>query len=273
MTQTTFGTGAGKKDKMFENFLRFGLISKGVIYCLLGVLAVLAAAGLRSEDASKAEAFKLIYEQPFGKVILIMLAIGMLGYITLRFFQCFKDSDNKGDSMKGLITRAGYGFSALMYLGLGIYVVKLVLDGPGGDGNSQQFIVGKVLQWPGGQWIIGIIAAIVIGSGINQIYKGVSGNFMKKISLIRSEFDKVFKKTGVAGYIARGVVLGIIGYLLLHAALTHNPREAKGSDQAFHFIENTFGSFLMGVVALGLVAYGIFMFVKAKYQNVNAHLN
>jgi hypothetical protein len=258
------------KEAWFEKFLRFGFISKGIIYCLMGVLAVLAAAGLGAKNPSKGEAFEVIYEQPFGKVILALLVVGMLGYVTLRIFQCVKDSDNKGDSMKGIATRAGYGFSALIYMGLGIYVVKLLTNGPGGEGDSRQFVVTKILAWPAGEWIIGIAALIMIGSAINQIYKGISKNFMKKITLLKSNMEEWFKRTGVVGYISRGIVLGIVGYLLLHAALTHNPKEAKGSEQAFQFIENTFGSFLMGVVAAGLVAYGVFMFVKARYQKISA---
>ena len=257
------------KEKWFERFLRFGLISKGVVYCLFGLIAVMAAAGLSADKASKTETLKMIYDQPFGKIILAILLIGLLGYVTLRSFQCFKDSDSKGDSMKGLTTRVGYGFSALLYLGLGIYVLKMLLNGSGGNGDSRQFIVSKTLELPGGQWLVGIAAIIIIGSGINQIYKGASKKFMKKIRLIRSNLENVFTNAGVAGYISRGVVLAIIGYLLLHASITSNPEEAKGSEQAFAFIENRFGSFLMGAIASGLVAYGIFMFVKARYQRLN----
>ena len=261
------------KKKWFERFLRFGLISKGIVYCLLGLIAVMAAVGLGSEKASKTETLDMIYGQPFGRVILVALFIGIMGYVTLRSFQCFRDSDQKGDDMKGLITRTGYGFSALLYLGLGIYVLKMLLNGSGGNGDSRQLLVTKVLELPWGQWMVGITALIVIGSGINQMYKGFSKKFLKKIKLVRTNLEKVFTNAGVIGYISRGLVLAIIGYLLLHAAITSNPEEAKGSEEAFDFIENRFGTFLMGVVAFGLVAYGMFMFVKARYQRLNIHFD
>jgi hypothetical protein len=261
------------KEKWFDRFLRFGLISKGIVYCLLGILAFMTAAGLSQDEASKKETFVVIYDQPFGQVLLLLLSIGMLGYVTLRSYQCFKDSDNKGDSMKGLIIRIGYGFSALMYLGLTAFALNLVFNGSDDDGSSRKFFVGKILSLSYGEWLIGIAGLIIVGSGINQIYKGLSASFMKQITLIRSSFEKLYKNAGRIGYTSRGIVLGIIGYLILHAAFTSNPGEAEGSEQAFAFIENKFGSFLMGSIALGLIAYGVFMFVKARYQKLNIDLD
>jgi hypothetical protein len=260
-------------EKLFERFLRFGFISKGVVYCLLGLMAVLAAADLTRQKASKKEAVELIYAQPFGKVILAILALGLLAYVTLRLFQCFKDSDNRGDSLKGLLIRAGYGLSALVYLGLTTYVFKLMINGKDDGGESRQFVLSKILHHPAGRWIIGISALMIIGNGLYQIYKGVSKKFMRNIKLIRAELEFFFKNAGVMGYISRGIVLDIIGYLLIRAAITLNPSEAKGSDKAFDFLENNFGGFLMGVVALGLIAYGIFMFVKARYQRLNIDID
>src|SRR6478752_5403357 len=168
-----------QKEKLFDRFLRIGFISKGIMYCLLGVLAVLTAADLGRSKASKQGTAQFIYDQPFGKFILVLLTLGMLGYVTLRLFQCFKDSDQKGKSLKALVIRAGYGLSAFMYIGFSFYAVKLVLRGPQHKGSLSQFVVEKVLDWPGGKWIICIVGLIVIGSGINQIYKGVSVKFMK----------------------------------------------------------------------------------------------
>lgn len=91
---------------------------------------------------------------------------------------------------------------------------------------------------------------------------------MKKIKLIKSQFEKVFKQTGVIGYVSRGVVLVILGYLLIQGAMNMNPGQGQSTDEAISFVENKFGSVLMAVIALGLVAYGIFMFVKAKYQRI-----
>jgi high-affinity Fe2+/Pb2+ permease len=143
------------------------------------------------------------------------------------------------------------------------------MHGPFGKGQSHQWIVNKTLSYDAGQWLIGAIAVAIIGNGFYQGYRGISGKFMNKIMVMKPNFENVVRKTGIAGYIARAVVLAIVGYLLLHAAVTSNPSETKGSEQAFAFIENKFGSFLLGVVAAGLFAYGLFMFIKARYQQLN----
>lgn len=258
------------KENWFEKFARFGLVSKGIVYCLMGILSVLAAFGLSQENGDKAEAFKVIYGQPLGQVILVVIALGLLGYVMLRLFQAFKDIDNKGNDLKGIFDRIGYTLSAFLYLGIGAYALKLVFGSSGGgDGDSRQFVVSKVLEYPGGQYAVGIAAAITIGMGLYQIFRGVTGKFMKRIRLLRSNMKDVFKMTGTIGYISRGIVLGIIGYFLAHAAWRSNAKQAQGTGEAFSFLENEFGSVMMAIVALGMVGYGAFTFVKAKYQKID----
>ncbi|HEU5148009.1 MAG TPA: DUF1206 domain-containing protein [Chryseosolibacter sp.] len=270
MSSLTSAFGAQSREAWFEKFARFGLVSKGVVYFLMGGLSVLAAFGLSSEKGDKSEAFKLIYEQPYGRVILIAIAIGLLGYVMLRLMQAFKNTENKGKDLKGTLDRIGYGMSALMYLGIGIYAMKLVLQGASSDqGDSRQFIVSKIFEYPGGEYIVGIASLIVIGMGIYQIARGVTGKFMKRVNLYNSNMKDAFKTAGVIGYISRGIVLGIIGYFLFHAAWLSNPNEAKGTGAAFDFLQNTFGSLMMALVAIGLAAYGVFCFVKAKYQRID----
>jgi hypothetical protein len=126
-----------------------------------------------------------------------------------------------------------------------------------------------VLGYPAGEYIVGIAGLIVIGMGIYQIIRGITGKFMKKIQLVRSNMKDFFKKAGTVGYISRGIVLGIIGYFLFHAALRSNAQEAQGTGAAFDFLQNNFGSVMMALVALGLIGYGIFTFVKAKYQKID----
>jgi hypothetical protein len=263
----------GEKEQWMQKFFRFGLISKGLVYCLLGLLTFMTAIGLSTEKASKKDAFNFIYEQPFGKILLALIAIGLFGFVMLRLFQAFKDIDNHGKDAKGIVTRIGYGISALLYTSLGLYALKLLDKASDKGGDTQQFIVAKVLQLHAGEWIVGVTALIVMISGGYQIYKGASLKFMKKMKLSASRFTEVFRKAGVVGYISRGIVLWIIGYFMLHAALHSNAGEVQDTDGAFDFLENKFGSLMMGLVALGLTAYGIFMFVKAKYERMAFKMN
>jgi hypothetical protein len=258
------------REKWVDRFLRFGLIAKGVVYCLVGMITLMASIGVRGDEVSKTDVLELIYEQPFGRLLLIIIAIGLFGYVTLRFFQAFKDIDGKGSDLKGIFSRIGYGVSGFLYLTLGLYAAKLILRMRQGDGESQRLFISKALAYPWGQWVIGIVGLVIVGNGIYQIYRAISGKFMKKIRVVKADFENTVRKAGITGYISRGVVLIIVGYLIFHAAITSNARQVQGgTDNAFEFIENIFGNFLLGVVAVGLVGYGLFMFVKAKYQRIS----
>lgn len=275
MSGITSTFSARLKDGWFEKLARLGLVSKGIVYFLMGTLSVLAAMGLSNENGDKAEAFKLIYEQPYGRVILIAIALGLLGYVMLRFFQAFKNTENKANDFKGILDRIGFGMSALLYLAIGVYAIRLVFEGAkssDGESDSRQFIVSKIFEYPGGEYVVGIASIIVIGMGIYQFIRGVTGKFMKKVNLYKSEMKDAFKTAGTVGYISRGIVLTIIGYFLFHAAWLSNPDEAKGTGAAFDFLQNNFGSVLMALVAVGLAGYGVFCVVKAKYQRIDLNV-
>jgi hypothetical protein len=258
------------REKWTEKFARFGIIAKGIVYCLIGFLTFMAALDLGGGKANKSVAFQVIYAQPLGKILLIIIAFGLFGYVTWRFFQSVYDIDYNGNDINARFTRIGYAFSAIIYLGLAIYALKLSLNGPPSEGNdSQQFIISKVLSYSSGKWVIGIAALLTIGNGIRQIHKGLSGKFIKNVQLMRAQHSDLYKKMGIIGYISRGIVLIIIGYFFLRAAVHLNASEAIGTKGAFDFLENNFGKFLMGLIALGLFGYGVFMFVKGRYQKID----
>jgi hypothetical protein len=260
-----------KKEQWLQRFTRFGFASNGIVYCLMGVLTVLAALGLNSQKGDKTQAFKFVYEQPFGKFLLIAIAVGLCGYVMLRVLQAFLDTGGEGKSAKGLVNRVGYAISAMLYLSLIIYAIKLA-SGNAGSGNSQKFVVAKVMEYPMGEWIIGIVALISIGAGLNQIYLGFSKKFMKKVNLYKSGYYDMFQRAGMIGVASRGLVFSIVGYFLLRAALDSNPAEAEGTAEAFDFLQNNFGNVLMCLVAMGLVAYGIFMFIRARHERISFSL-
>jgi hypothetical protein len=255
-----------------ENFARFGMAAKGVVYTLVGALAFMAAFeinGNSEQGAGKQGVFQFILEQPFGKVLLGIVAFGLVCYTIWRFIQAFMDSEGKGADAKGLGKRIGFAFSGLVYGGLAFLAAKMVLgNGGGSGGDSRETLAGKLLEQPFGQWLVGIVAVGTMAMGLYQIYKAISGKFLKnmKSANIKSEIRNMLMKAGKVGYIARGVVWGIIGFLFLKAALNANPKEAGGSSNAFQFLEQSYGSILLGAIALGLVCYGVFMFVRARYE-------
>jgi len=259
-----------------KQLAKFGLYANGTVYILVGALAFMAAFGFQgktTENAGKQNIFSFLLDQPFGKILVGLVIVGLICYALWRLVQAIMDTDQEGRDAKGLVRRLGYAFSGLVYGGLAFSGIKLLQgNAQSSGGNSQQTLADTLLDKPYGQWLLGLIGLITIGLGIYQIYKGLSGKFLKKIraAQIKTEWKNTLVRAGKIGYPARGIVWGIIGYLLLKASINANAREAGGTESAFQFLENsTYGSFLLGAVALGLICYGIFMFVRGRYENIN----
>ena len=255
-----------------ETYARIGIAAKGVVYVLVGILAAMTVFTSEGGNNGKQGAFQTIIEQPFGKILLGAVVLGLLGYVAWRMIQAFKDPDGYGSDAKGIAKRTGFFISGLIYLFFAFSGARMLFSGLGGGSGSgsggRQLLVAKVLEQPFGQWLVGIAAALIIGKGVFQLYKAFTGMFKRKIKqteMSRKE-RKTYMRTGRVGYIARGVVLGIIGYFLAQAALQADPSEATGTSGALNFLSMAGGPYLMAAVALGLAAYGIFMFVLARYR-------
>ena len=260
-----------------KRFAKLGLVAKGVVYCLIGILAFMAAfeIGGRSErNLNKQGVFRFILDQPFGQVLLALVAVGLVCYALWRLTQAFLDNEHKGTDAKGIGRRLVYGFSGLAYGSLAYYSFRLVVGSQGKQGgdSARQTLVGEILQKPFGQWVVGLIGLGIIGMGLYQIYRALSGKYLKHVqtSSIKTELKELIIRAGKIGYISRGIVWGLIGYLFIKAALAANASQAGGSSRAFAFLEQaSYGSFMLGAVALGLFCYGLFMFVRARYEVIN----
>ncbi|GAA4445154.1 DUF1206 domain-containing protein [Pontibacter saemangeumensis] len=257
-----------------KNFAKVGLTAKGIVYCLVGIIAFMAAfelGGQSTQGAGKSGVFQFILEQPYGKWMLGLVALGLLCYAIWRFIQAVQDTSHEGSDAKGSAKRLRYAFSGIIYAGLAFLAAKLALGNGGGGGDSRQTLVRELLQQPFGQWLVGILAVAIMLTGVYQIYFGLSEKYKKKISGagLKSDIESKMIKAGKLGYVARGIVWLVIGYLFLKAAMQSNAEQAGGSSSAFAFLENSsYGSYVLGAVALGLICYGVFMFMRAKYQPI-----
>lgn len=259
-------------DKWIENFARFGYIAKGAIYVLIGGFTAAAAFGSGGQKAGKATVLKTIEGLPGGTVLLGLLAFGLLGYAVWRFTQAIKDTENDGTDSKGMIKRVGYVISGLMYGFLAYYAVKLITQAGSSGGGSRETMVAKLLSQPFGQWLVGLVALGFAIKGVRQIYKAYTGKFKKKVqqSSISADKKRLFEKWGRFGYYSRGVILLIVGYMFIKAAIQSNPNQAGGTQEAFSYLQDaSYGPYLMGLIAIGLIGYGIWAFIKAKYRSMD----
>jgi magnesium-transporting ATPase (P-type) len=248
-----------------------GLTAKGIVYCLLGVFAFMAAfniAGRSAKDTDKQSVFSFIEKQTGGQVMLAVLALGLLCYSLWRGIQTFADTEDKGDDAKGMAARSRYFFSGLIYTSLAAYAIKILFTGSKSSGDSKQSMAQEILNKPFGQWLVAITAAIMIGVGLYQVYYGLSEKYRKHVHKAGNlAGKKILLAAGKTGYVARGIVWLILGWLFAKAALHSNSSEAGDTSKAFGFLaEASYGSYLLAAVAAGLICYGLFNFIRVRYE-------
>ncbi|NMG09716.1 DUF1206 domain-containing protein [Brasilonema sp. UFV-L1] len=255
-----------------ERLARFGYISKGVVYAIVGLLAAQAAFGSGGKTTDTEGALQEIVNQPFGEFLLALVAVGLIGYVILRFVQAIKDPEHKGTDAKGLVQRIGYAINGFIYAGIALSAVQIILGSDsGGNSNSRQDWTARLLSEPFGQWLVGAVGALTIGLGFYEFYQAFSSKFKRQLNL--SELDDSQRKLVMAisrfGLVARGIVFCIIGWFLIQAATLSDASQAGGLAEALQTLaKQPLGPWLLGIVALGLVAYGVYMVIQARYRQV-----
>ena len=248
---------------------RLGLAVKGVVYLVVGGLAVWAALGLGGEITGSEGALQRIGQQPFGDVLLWAAGLGLVGYAIWRGAQALLDVDGEGSDGKGLAKRGAHLLSGLAHIGLAIFAIGLATGRGGGGGGGAPG--DQLWSLPSGQILVGIAGLVLLGLGLGQLIASLQASFMHKLRL--SEMTPAQRQwtenLGRLGSGARAVVFGIIGAFLVSAAVNADPGAAVGLEGALQAISGSpFGPWLLGLVALGLVAYGVFCFAEARFRDV-----
>lgn len=257
-----------------ERLARLGYAAKGVVYTIVGVLAVLAAGG--SGDApEKKDVFTLLIRQPFGRTMLLLVAAGLAGYAVWRISNGLLDSERRGTDAKGLAIRTGGIIRGLAHAGLTFELVRFVMrrDEMTGDDSQARHWTAQLLEQPFGRWLVALAAAGIAGYGLYQLYSAVTSRFSSKLQLNRLSPSMRRPVTAISrfGIGARGVVFLLIGYSVARAALNRAPGQAHGLGGALRDLaQQPFGSWLVGAAGVGLIAYGIYAFVNAKVRMIDA---
>lgn len=256
-----------------EGLARFGCAMKGVVYIVVGALATKVALGWGGRAPDAGGALEEIEIKPFGKVALAAVAFGLIGYVLWRWVQALADTEHKGTKLKGILVRFAYFFSGAVYAALAFTAAKALfdVDEPESSSELQEKWIARALTMPFGRILVIGTGGFVIGFGIYQIYKGVKAKFRERLKLgeMNKAKDQFATWSGRIGYSARGVVFCIIGFFVIHAALDFDPDKAKGVDEALQTLsQNYYGAWMLGAVAVGLIAYGFYMLVEARYRRI-----
>lgn len=248
---------------------RTGLTAKGIIYLIIGILTFMAALNIGGQKIGKLKVLDFLEKQTFGNILLVIIGLGLLCYAFWRIIQATKDPENIGNKKKDLIKRFGYFISGLLYLGLGVLAfLNAIGSSTGSSGSSSKKT--SIFASDLGLLSLGIIGVIILGLGIYQFTKIKKDKFKKDFSakaLSEEKRRKTIYNTAYLGLTARGIIFLIIGFFAIKAAASADPEKIKTTSEVFSFLEtSSYGSWLLGIVAVGLIAYAIYILMLAKYR-------
>jgi hypothetical protein len=255
-----------------EWLARAGYASRGLVYVIIGWLAVVAAFGAGGQTTDSKGALQTILGQPFGKVLLGLVALGLLGYAAWRVTQAVADPDDHGKDAKGVAVRGGLAVSAVTHTLLAIAAASMVFGfgsggGGGGDGGTSDWTA-WLLEKPFGQWLVGLVGVAVMGAGVAHVWKGWHAKFDKYLTW-DGDTERVDRPICRFGLVARGVAFLLVGGFLLIAAWQADPDEAKGLSGMLQTLQQQpYGWALLGVMAIGLVAFGLYSLIESAYRRV-----
>ncbi|HEY9185659.1 MAG TPA: DUF1206 domain-containing protein [Salegentibacter sp.] len=259
-------------NSKLKKVARTGYAAKAVVYGLIGILTLMAAFNMGGQTAGQMQVIDFLEKQAFGNVLLVLIALGLLCYSGWRFYQAIKDPENIGQDKKGKAKRFGFFISALIYLSIAGYaVMKLLNTGTSSQsGSGQKGMLSSFLTGDAGVYVFAAIGIGLVATSFFQFKKAVNKDFLEKFdykSISEEKRRRTIKNTGYLGLIARGIIFAILAYFFIRAAIAHNTSDIKSTTDAFAFLhESPMGSWLMGIVAAGMICYSIYIFMMVKYR-------
>jgi len=255
-----------------ENLARVGLVSYGVVHLLVAWLALQLAWGTSSESADQSGALSTVAESPVGKPLLWIIAIGMFALALWQAMEVLRWRSGwsaSGEARTEAIKNTAKSVAkTIIYVALGVLAVRTATGSGGSSSQQQQNTTAGVFAWPAGRWLVGAAGLVLIGVGAYHVYKGVTKHFLKELDLAQAppSATRLVTRLGQVGYPGKGIALGVVGGLIVWAAITFDPEKASGLDGALRTIlDAPFGQVLLTLVALGIAAFGAYLFVRARY--------
>ncbi len=256
------------QTRAFEVLSRAGFVARGIVYGIIGLLALDLALGQGGKITNQQGAFRTIEHQPFGHVLLALVAIGLGGYSLWRLFRAALGHGPEGRD--STLDRLGALGSGIVYAVLCAIAVGILTSSGGSSGSPKQ-TTRDVFAWPAGHWLIGIAGVVMIGVGIYQLARGLRHKFLddSKTEQMSRTSKRWFTWFGTVGHVARAIVFALVGIFLVKAAIDYKADEAIGLGGALaKLYTREFGPWLLGAVAAGLIAFGLFSISEARYRRI-----
>ncbi|QCW50945.1 DUF1206 domain-containing protein [Nocardioides dongxiaopingii] len=265
--QAQNAAGRAENSEALDWLAAAGLIALGVVHVVVGWLAVQLALGDREGSASSSGALKQLAEQPFGAILVWLVALGMALLVVWQVVKVVAGHRDEEDDKKRLAKRAISGGKAVVYAVIAFSAVQ-VATGSGGGGGGTDSTTAKIMNLPGGQLIVGAVGLGIIAVGVALLVMAWKEKYLDRLDAEgrSGRTGTIYRWLGRVGHVAKGIALGIVGGLFLYAAVTHEPDKSGGLDQALtKVLDQPFGPVLLTLMGLGFAAYGVFCFAWARH--------
>ena len=275
--QGSAGSAAGAAGRAADNdglehLARVGLVAYGLVHVLIAWLALQLAWGRAGQEADQSGALATLAQQPLGKPLLWVLAVGLVALALWQAAEILRWRHGwsaSGEARKRAVEKTVKAAAkAVVYVALAVLAIRFATGGGQSGGGSQQQAAAGVFGWPAGRWLVAAAGLLVVGVGGYLVHKGVTKRFLREIDLdgCSASARRLVTRLGQVGFPAKGVALGLVGGLLVWAAVTVDPARASGLDGALHTVLTApAGPVLLTLIALGIAAFGAYCFVRARY--------
>ncbi len=266
-------TRRASESSWLDRTARLGFVTRAIVYAIVAGLAVRMALGERNDhEANKHGALQAIADQPLGRFVLAVLAVGLGGYALWRLSEAALGYRNEDNDAKRTAKRLASAGKAAIYFAFCASAVAVIAGRSTGNSEQQQKEwTARVLDWPGGQLLVGLTGLAIAAGGVYLIVRGVRTKFEKQLDTGRMSpgMKRASTVVGMVGSVGRGVVFGLLGVLLIDAAIDYDPNKARGIDGTLRTIAaQTFGQVLLLLTALALFAFAAYSLVEARYRRL-----
>lgn len=254
---------------LFEALARAGFVARGLVYGIIGVLALRLALGDGGKITNQQGALHTVANQPFGKFLLILVAIGLGGYSLWRLLRAtIGHGTERSDSA---FERVAAIASGLFYGAMCIVAAEIVMGSSGGSAGNTKKQTAGVFGWPEGKWIVAIAGCVMIGVALYQGYRGITKKFLEdsKTEDMGPRMKEWIGRIGTVGHLARMVIFGLVGIFLIKAAVDFRAGAAVGLDGALaKVLHHSYGTYMLAIVAAGLISFALYSLSDARYRRI-----
>ncbi|NHC13718.1 DUF1206 domain-containing protein [Motilibacter deserti] len=252
-----------------ERLARVGLAARGLVWALIGVLAAQIALGDRQGQADQQGAFSTLAQNGLGKALLWLAVAGFLGYAAWQVTEAGWGHRDADDAKSRTFERIGSLAQAVLYAALAFVAARTATGSGGGQGSEDA--TARLLGTSFGRPLVVLAGLVIIAVAVGLTWKGLTTSFEERLDLarLRPAARAGVRRLGQAGYVSRGAVLGLVGVLVIAAAVTFDPDKARGLDAALtELAGQPYGAYLLLLAAAGLLCFGAYSFVEARYRRL-----